>query len=77
MDLVCFTTQATDKSDTSATQVKRTQQKWGTSNTSNNSILRSAFWKCLIPMLNVFEKRTTKTELYNGENNIKMLYTRL
>ena len=30
-------------------------------------ILRTNFWKCLVPSQNAFEKYTTKTELFNGK----------
>ena len=41
----------------------------------NNFILRTIFWKCLVPM--PVEKCTRKTELYNGKSYIKKLNTRL
>ena len=35
---------------------------------TNNFILRTIFWKCLIPMQNSFKKCTTKTENFNGKD---------
>ena len=43
----------------------------------NNFILRTTYWKCLVPRHNAFEKCTTKIELCNDNMYIKTLYIRL
>ena len=36
----------------------------------NDFILRTNFWKCLVPYQKPFKKRRTKTELYNDKSYI-------
>ena len=43
----------------------------------NNVFLSTTFLKCLVPMPNAFQKCNAKTELCNGKNYVKTLYTRL